>query len=106
MERKFLIPTILGVLLLCGIIFTVVYKKTSGTSPNDEPVVQTLAPKETEPIETKVVGGDRESLEDFNVNKTKPIETKVAYIDEEGNLLSDEEAKHPGQNTGREWNWH
>ena len=51
MERKFLIPTILGVLLLCGIIFTVVYKKTSGTSPNDEPVVQTLAPKETEPIE-------------------------------------------------------
>lgn len=93
MERKFLIPTILGVLLLCGIIFTVVYKKTSGTSPNDEPVVQTLAPKETEPIETKVVGGDRESLEDFNVNKTKPIETKVAYVDEQGNILSDEEVK-------------
>lgn len=93
MERKFLIPTILGVLLLCGIIFTVVYKKTSGTSPNDEPVVQTLAPKETEPIETKVVGGDKESLEDFNVNKTKPIETKVAYVDEQGNILSNEEVK-------------
>ena len=51
MEKKFLIPTVLGVLFLCGIIFTVVYKKTSGPSPNDEPVVQTLAPKETEPIE-------------------------------------------------------
>ena len=51
MEKKFLIPTVLGVLLLCGVIFTVVYKKTSGTSPNDQPVVQTLAPKETEPIE-------------------------------------------------------
>ncbi len=93
MERKFLIPTILGVLLLCGIIFTIVYKKTSGTNPNNQPEVQILAPKETEPIETKMVGGDRESLEDFNVNKTKPIETKVAYVDEQGNLLSDEEVK-------------
>lgn len=51
MEKKILIPTVLGVLLLCGIIFTVVYKKTSGPLPNDQPVVQTLAPKETEPIE-------------------------------------------------------
>ena len=50
MEKKFLIPTILGVLLLCGIIFTVVYKKTSGSSPNNEPVVQTLAPKEIKSI--------------------------------------------------------
>lgn len=93
MERKFLIPTILGVLLLCGIIFTVVYKKTSGTSPNDEPVVQTLAPKETEPIETKVSGQDNQGLDDFDVNEIKPVETKVAYVDEQGNILSEEEAK-------------
>ena len=54
MEKKILIPTVLGVLLLCGIIFTVVYKKTSGPLPNDQPVVQTLAPKVTDPIETGV----------------------------------------------------
>lgn len=34
-NKKLMIPIILGVLLLCGIIFTVVYKKTSGTNPND-----------------------------------------------------------------------
>lgn len=50
MEKKFLIPIILGVLLLCGIVFTVVYKNTSGSSLNNDPVVQTLAPKETEPV--------------------------------------------------------
>lgn len=50
-NKKVMIPIILGVLLLCGIIFTVVYKKTSGQNPNDQPEVQTLAPKETKPIE-------------------------------------------------------
>lgn len=50
MEKKFLIPTILGVLLLVGVVFTAVYKKTSGPSPNEQPVIQTLAPKETKPI--------------------------------------------------------
>lgn len=53
-NKKVMIPIILGVLLLCGIIFTVVYKKTSGQNPNDQPEVQTLAPKETEPIETRI----------------------------------------------------
>lgn len=92
MEKKFLIPTILGVLLLCGIIFTVVYKKTSGTSPNDQPEVQTLAPKETKPIETRV-SGNNQGLDDFDVNETKQIETKIAYIDEQGDILSEEEVK-------------
>ena len=50
-NKKVMIPIVLGVLLLCGIIFTVVYKKTSGQNPNDQPEVQTLAPKETKPIE-------------------------------------------------------
>ena len=50
MEKKFLIPTVLGVLLLVGVVFTVVYKKTSGPSPNEQQVIQTLAPKETKPI--------------------------------------------------------
>ena len=94
MEKKFLIPIILGVLLLCGIVFTVVYKNTSGSSPNNDPIVQTLAPKETEPVETKVVSGDKEFLEDFNINKVKPNETKVAYVDEQGDILSDEEVKN------------
>lgn len=105
-NKKILIPIILGSALLLGIIFTLVYKKTS-EDPFKESVVQTLAPKESETtIETKVQGDNSNSLEEFDINKIKPNETKVAYIDEEGNLLSDEEAKHPGQNTGREWNWH
>lgn len=91
MERKFLIPTILGVLLLCGIIFTVVYKKTSGPSPNDEPVVQTLAPKETEPIETRVTTDNNNNLTDFEVNETKEP-PKSIIVNNDGKALSEEEA--------------
>ncbi len=91
MEKKFLIPTVLGVLLLCGIIFTVVYKKTSGPSPNDQPVVQTLAPKETEPIETRVTTDNNNNLTDFEVNETKEP-PKSIIVDNDGKALSEEEA--------------
>ena len=91
MEKKFLIPTVLGVLLLCGVIFTVVYKKTSGTSPNDQPVVQTLAPKETEPIETRVTTDNNNNLTDFEVNETKEP-PKSIIVDKDGKALSEEEA--------------
>ena len=91
MEKKFLIPTVLGVLLLCGVIFTVVYKKTSGTSPNDQPVVQTLAPKETEPIETRVTTDNNNNLTDFEVNETKEP-PKSIIVDNDGKALSEEEA--------------
>lgn len=90
MEKKILIPTVLGVLLLCGIIFTVVYKKTSGPSPNDQPVVQTLAPKETDPIETRVTT-DNNNLTDFEVNETKEP-PKSIIVDSDGKALSEEEA--------------
>lgn len=49
-NKKIMIPVILGVILLCGIVFTLVYKKTDGNISKEE-VVQTLAQKETEPIE-------------------------------------------------------
>lgn len=91
MEKKFLIPTVLGVLFLCGIIFTVVYKKTSGPSPNDQPVVQTLAPKETEPIETRVTTDNNNNLTDFEVNETKEP-PKSIIVDNDGKALSEEEA--------------
>lgn len=91
-NKKILIPIILGSALLLGIVFTLVYKKTS-EDPFKEPEVQTLAPKETKPIETKIQTENSNSLDEFDINKVKPNETKVAYIDEEGNLLSDEEAK-------------
>lgn len=68
-NKKIMIPIVLGVLLLCGIIFTVVYKKTSGPSPNDQPVVQTLAPKESKEVETRVTGESSGNLTDFDVNK-------------------------------------
>lgn len=68
-EKKFMIPIILGVLLLCGIVFTVVYKTTSGTEPNKIREEQTLAPKETKPIETKVVEESDRPLEDFEINE-------------------------------------
>lgn len=90
MEKKFLIPTVLGVLLLCGVIFTVVYKKTSGPLPNDQPVVQTLAPKETDPIETRVTT-DNNNLTDFEVNETKEP-PKSIIVDSDGKALSEEEA--------------
>lgn len=80
MEKKFLIPIVLGVLLLCGIVFTVVYKNTSGSNPNEQPEVQTLAQKETEKAEVRV-GNDKENkLDDFDVNDTKPIET-IAVVE-------------------------
>lgn len=75
-NKKVMIPIVLGVLLLCGIIFTVVYKKTSGPSPNDQPVVQTLAPKETKEIETRVSGSSNSSLDEFDVNETKAPSAK------------------------------
>lgn len=87
MEKKFLIPIVLGVLLLCGIVFTVVYKNTSGSNPNEQPEVQTLAQKETEKAEVRV-GNDKENkLDDFDINEIKPIETigttemEIANID-------------------------
>lgn len=64
-NKKILIPIILGSALLLGIIFTLVYKKTS-EDPFKESVVQTLAPKESETtIETKVQGDNSNSLEEF-----------------------------------------
>lgn len=68
-EKKFMIPIILGVLLLCGIVFTVVYKTTNGTNPNEIQEEQTLAPKETKPVETKVVEESDRPLEDFEINE-------------------------------------
>ena len=92
-NKKILIPIILGSALLLGIIFTLVYKKTS-EDPFKESVVQTLAPKESETtIETKVQGDNSNSLEEFDINKIKPNETKVVYVDESGNILSEEDAK-------------
>lgn len=79
-NKKVMIPVILGVILLCGIVFTVVYKKTSSTSPNDQHVVETLAPKETKEIETKVVEEDRGSLKDFEINE----EVREKTLDELG----------------------
>lgn len=69
-NKKIMIPVILGVILLCGVIFTVVYKKTDGTITK-EPEIETLAPKETQPVETRVVGGEESTLSDFDVNETK-----------------------------------
>jgi len=92
-NKKILIPIILGSALLLGIVFTLVYKKTN-EDPFKEPVVSTLAPKETEtPIETKVQVDNSNSLEEFDINKIKPNKTKVAYVDESGNILSEEEAQ-------------
>lgn len=69
MEKKFLIPTVIGVLFLAGIVFTVVYKKTSN-APNNPTPIETVAPKETEPIETKVSTQTQDNtLEDFKVNQ-------------------------------------
>lgn len=73
-NKKVMIPIILGVLLLCGIIFTVVYKNTSGQNPNDQPEVQTLAPKETEPIETRISTDEsNKALDGFDVNETQAV---------------------------------
>lgn len=69
-EKKLMIPIILGVILLCGIVFTVVYKKTSGTNPNNIQEEQTLAPKETQTIETRIsIDESNKDLDDFNVNQ-------------------------------------
>lgn len=86
-----MIPIILGVILLCGIVFTVVYKKTSGTNPNNIQEEQTLAPKETQTIETRIsIDEIDKDLDDFSVNETKgreagdgvDIEYLDAYINE------------------------
>lgn len=71
-NKKVMIPVILGVMLLCGIVFTLVYKKTSGNVGKEPPVVQTLAPKETEPIETRVA--EENTLKDFEVNEAKSLD--------------------------------
>lgn len=89
-NKKVMIPVILGVMLLCGIVFTLVYKKTDGNVNKEPPVVQTLAPKETEPIETRVAGEN--TLKDFEVNETKKL-PKSIIVDNSGEVLSEEEAK-------------
>ena len=70
-NKKFLIPIILGSALLLGIVFTLVYKKTS-EDPFKEPEIQTLAPKTTETqIETKIQVENGNNIEEFNINETK-----------------------------------
>lgn len=71
-NKKILIPIIIGIALLCGIVFTLVYKKTS-EDPFKEPEIQTLAPKETKPIETKV-STEHNGVEDFEVNEAKSLD--------------------------------
>ena len=66
-NKKLLVPIVLGAILLCGIVFTLVYKKTS-EDPFKEPEIQTLAPKETKPIETKVQTEKGNNINDFIVN--------------------------------------
>lgn len=93
-NKKVMIPIILGVLLLCGIIFTVVYKKTSGVNPNDIQEEQTLAPKETEPIETKIAVENNQGLDDFDVNeKLANVETKVSVMIDAADYIEDFEEK-------------
>lgn len=93
-NKKLMIPIILGVLLLCGIIFTVVYKKTSGVNPNDIKEEQTLAPKETEPIETKIAWENNQGLDDFDVNeKLANVETKVSVMIAAEDYIEDFEEK-------------
>ena len=88
-NKKVMIPVILGVMLLCGIVFTLVYKKTDGTI-SKEPEIQTMAQKETEPIETRVAGEN--TLKDFEVNETKEL-PKSVIVNNSGEVLSEEEAK-------------
>lgn len=61
-------------MLLCGIVFTIVYKKTDGNIGKEQPVIQTLTPKETKEVETRVVGENKGSLEDFEVNEAKSLD--------------------------------
>lgn len=68
-NKKVMIPIVLAVLLLCGIIFTAVYKKTSGQNPNDQPEVQTLAPKETKPIETRISTDETDTIISLVIKK-------------------------------------
>lgn len=94
-NKKVMIPVILGVMLLCGIVFTLVYKKTDGNVNKEPPVVQTLAPKETEPIETRVAGEN--TLKDFEVNETmKETETQVGIKEED--IMDDFEAYEESMN--------
>lgn len=85
-EKKLMIPIILGVILLCGIVFTVVYKKTNGTNPNNIQEEQTLAPKETQTIETRIsIDEIDKDLDNFSVNETKGREAgdgvDIEYLD-------------------------
>ena len=101
-NKKLMIPIILGVLLLCGIIFTVVYKKTSGVNPNDIQEEQILAPKETKPVETKIVGEDNQGLDDFDVNeKLDNVETKVSVMIDAADYIEDFEEKKESLEIGR-----
>lgn len=96
MEKKFLIPVILGVMLLCGIVFTIVYKKTDGDVGKEQPVIQTLAPKEKEPIETRITT-DNKGVEDFEVNEAiKETEIQVGIKEED--IIDDYEGYEESMN--------
>ena len=91
-NKKFLIPIILGSALLLGIVFTLVYKKTS-EDPFKEPEIQTLAPKTTETqIETKIQVENGNNIEEFNINETKEP-PKSVIVSENNEVLSESEAK-------------
>lgn len=84
-------------MLLCGIVFTIVYKKTDGDVGKESPVIETLEPKETEPIETRVVGENKESLEDFEVNEAiKETEIQVGIKEED--IIDDYEGYEESMN--------
>lgn len=95
-NKKIMIPVILGVILLCGIVFTVVYKKTSGQSPNDQHVVETLAPRESEKESDNtqtIITESSSSLDDFDINEVRKSTTPhtEVYVGEDNEILSESE---------------
>lgn len=89
MQKKFLIPIIISIVAVLSIIFAIVYKQTSKDPFENTEVVETLPPKETDEIITKVDKTETDPSDlDFEVEPPKAV-----ISNENGEILSESEVE-------------
>lgn len=89
MEKKYLIPTAIGAILLSMLVFTFVYKQTNRDLKPKHEVIETLAPKETTPIETKIAGQENNVTSEYKIEEPGT----AVVVDNNGHIMSEEQAK-------------
>lgn len=89
MQKKYLVPTVLFIIILLSLVGSIAYKQFNKSPFTDNKPVETLAPKETEEIKQKSENSTTDSVREAGDGKSldelagiKPDETKTIIVGE------------------------